>query len=303
MGRAFKVKREGIFKNPFTFDVKNLTKKNRREDSMYEIKLKDLDLNQIMNSGQCFRMKMSAEGVCSVTAADKYVEIEQNGDHFTFSCSREEFETVWYPYLDLQTDYGTIKAGVDKKDEYLLRAVEYGWGIRILRQDLWEMIITFLISQNNNVSRIRNSVEILCSQLGERRSLAGGAVYYAFPQPEAVLEAGMERLGSMGLGYRDKYIMKMAECVAKGDLNLDALRSAGYEEAHQMLTAQYGLGKKVADCVCLFGLHHVDAFPVDTHIKKILDRFYPDGFPYENYRGVLGIIQQYMFYYDLEGKM
>ena len=162
------------------------------------------------------------------------------------------------------------------------------------------MIITFLISQNNNVSRIRNSVEILCSQLGERRSLAGGAVYYAFPQPEAVLEAGMKRLGSMGLGYRDKYIMKMAESVAKGDLNLDALRSAGYEEAHQMLTAQYGIGKKVADCVCLFGLHHVDAFPVDTHIKKILYRFYPDGFPYENYRGVLGIIQQYMFYYDLE---
>ena len=107
----------------------------------------------------------------------------------------------------------------------------------------------------------------------------------------------------MGLGYRDKYILKMAQTVSEGTLDLAALRTAGYEEAHQTLTAQFGIGKKVADCICLFGLHHVDAFPVDTHIKKILDRSYPDGFPYERYRGVLGIIQQYLFYYDLEGKM
>ncbi|MBT9779959.1 8-oxoguanine DNA glycosylase [Clostridium sp. MCC353] len=284
---------------------------------MYKIKLNDLNLNQIMNSGQCFRMKIKTDqksetdqktetpvkSIYTITAANHYVEITQNEDHFTFSCRRDEFETIWHPYLDLQTDYGKIKAGIDKKDEYLLRAVEYGWGIRILRQDLWEMIITFLISQNNNVSRIRNSVEILSSQLGKRCSTDSGGVYNAFPRPEEILEAGMERLGNMGLGYRDKYILKMAESVVKGDLNLDALKAAGYEDAHQMLTAQYGIGKKVADCICLFGLHHVDAFPVDTHIKKILNRFYPGGFPYENYRGVLGIIQQYMFYYDLEGKM
>ncbi|PNV61133.1 8-oxoguanine DNA glycosylase [Clostridium sp. chh4-2] len=270
---------------------------------MYEVKIKDLDLNQIMSSGQCFRMRKSDDGIFSVPVSDKYVEIEQKGELFAFSCSREEFEAVWYPYLDLQTDYGKIKAGVDKKDEYLMRAVEYGSGIRILRQDLWEMIITFLISQNNNVSRIRNSIEVLCGRLGKRCISDGGAEYYAFPEPEAVLEAGMEGLSTMGLGYRDKYILKMAQTVSEGTLDLAALRTAGYEEAHQTLTAQFGIGKKVADCICLFGLHHVDAFPVDTHIKKILDRSYPDGFPYERYRGVLGIIQQYLFYYDLEGKM
>lgn len=270
---------------------------------MYEIKIKDLDLNQIMSSGQCFRMRKMDDNIWSVTAADKYVEIGQSGEYFTFSCSQEEFESVWFPYLDLQTDYGKIKERVDKKDEYLTRAVEYGSGIRILRQDLWEMIITFLISQNNNVSRIRNSVEVLCRQLGRRCISENGAEYYAFPEPEAVLKAGMEKLCTMGLGYRDKYILTMAKSVCEGALDLSALKWAEYGEAHQMLTAQFGIGKKVADCICLFGLYHVDAFPVDTHIKKILERYYPDGFPYERYKGVLGIIQQYMFYYDLEGKV
>lgn len=267
---------------------------------MKPMTIRDLDLNQIALSGQCFRMRKTGEDTFGVAAADKYVEIVQKGEEFWFSCEEEEFQNFWSPYFDLETDYSRIKKLVDREDQYLTQAVEFGGGIRILRQDLWEMIITFLVSQNNNVGRIRRSIEALCDALGEARK-ANGTKYRAFPTPKAIAKAGPEKLGSLGLGYRDKYLARMAEAVAGGEFDLEELKREGYEEAHRRLTGQFGIGKKVADCICLFGLHHIDAFPVDTHIKKILDAHYGSGFPYDRYRGCLGVIQQYLFYYDLHG--
>lgn len=270
---------------------------------MYQTTIKDLDLKQIALSGQCFRMKETGPDTCCVPALGTYVEITQKGDRFTFSCDEEEFRNIWHDYFDLDTDYGRIKGMVDESDEYMKEAVGYGGGIRILKQDLWEMIVTFLVSQNNNVSRIRGSIEKMCLALGEERRLEDGRTYHTFPESEAVLEAGMKKLETFGLGYRDKYIYRMAASVADGSFRLEELKKAGYEDAHRMLTDQFGIGKKVADCVCLFGLHHIDAFPVDTHIRKILEKHYEKGFPYERYQGYLGIIQQYMFYYDLNVKI
>ena len=115
---------------------------------------------------------------------------------------------------------------------------------------------------------------------------------------------GLEGLAGLGLGYRDKYIWTMAEKCSgpDGAKWLDDLRAADYHTAHGMLTAEFGIGRKVADCVCLFGLHHVEAFPVDTHVKQIVNTYYPGGFPLERYRGYAGILQQYMFYYKLNDK-
>lgn len=281
---------------------------------MYRIQIEDMDIEQIARSGQCFRMGKQAEeaGVWTVAAAGEYVETVKDGDYFLFSCEKKEFEEKWAGYFDLQTDYGGYKKNVASDDAYLKAAMKCGWGVRILNQDLWEMIVTFLISQNNNIARIKGSVDGLCRRLGREKKGTGlrlspggweerERIYYTFPEPEAIVRAGMEGLSGLGLGYRDKYILKAAERCSgpEGAAWLKTIREADYEMAHGLLMEQYGIGRKVADCVCLFGLHHIGAFPVDTHVKQILENHYPHGFPMKRYQGYAGILQQYMFYYKV----
>lgn len=283
---------------------------------MYEIEIKNMDMKQLALSGQCFRIKPISTGIWAVPAGDRYVEVFQEGSHFLFSCEEEEFKRCWRPYFDLGTDYQAVKAAVDPKDAYLKEAVSYGGGVRILRQDLWEMIVTFLISQNNNIARIGGSVEALCRQLGERRIGAGLSAkpdgkmeeiertYYSFPPAARIAQSGLTGLSELGLGYRDRYVWNIAsKCGCEDGVPwLHGLMAADYHTAHGMLTAQLGIGRKVADCICLYGLHHVEAFPVDTHVKQIVRDHYPDGFPLERYRGFAGILQQYMFYYKRNDK-
>ena len=229
----------------------------------------------------------------------------------SFSCTEEDFSDFWNSYFDLDRDYEAIRRSVDPEDAFLTSAIRCGYGIRILRQDLWETIISFLVSQNNNITRIRRSLEALCERYGEKISvnafpdgpdafLPDGNVH-AFPSPEAVLEGGPDGLDGLGLGYRDKYIYRMAQRCAgqEGREWFGLLQKSSYEDALALLLKEYGIGKKVADCICLFALHHVDAFPIDTHMKQILAAFYPEGFPFSRYEGYAGILQQYMFYYKL----
>lgn len=274
---------------------------------MYSIEIEDFSLDKIARSGQCFRMSPVRENVYRVIAKDSCLIAEQKGSRFTFSCEPEEFEQIWRSYFDLGTDYGAIRAGVDPEDQYLLSALEAGSGVRILRQDLWEILVTFLISQNNNIPRIKNSIEAICSKYGRRHKQCtelGESTYYTFPGASDIAQGGLKGLEGLGLGYRDKYILSMAEkCSAEngGERWLKELQNAEYADAHKMLLEQFGVGKKVADCVCLFGLHHVGAFPVDTHIRQILELHYPSGFPLERYQGYAGILQQYLFFQKLNG--
>lgn len=260
---------------------------------MYTLEIEDMDLEQIACSGQCFRFTKIKEDTWNIKALEKSVDLRQEGNQFTFSCSREEVESVWAEYFDLGTDYRGVKNLVDPEDPYLTQAILHGHGIRLLNQDLWEILVSFLISQNNNIPRIKKSVELLCEKFDKNGN---------FPRPAVLAEAGLSGLAGLGLGYRDKYVAALARSVADGALSLEELKELTYLNAHNRLMEQLGIGRKVADCACLFGLHHIDAFPVDTHIKKILDTHYPRGFDYERYRGYLGIIQQYMFYYDLNVK-
>lgn len=297
---------------------------------MVEKQISHFDLRQIAESGQCFRMTelsrdipayysfmeahagsrlsetdngLASEPVrYAVTASDRYVEVEQEGDWFRFFCEEQEFEQFWSHYFDLETDYGQFIARIGKRDRYLRQAADFGGGIRILNQDLWEVMVTFLISQNNHMKRIRQCVERLCEHFGEKRVTAGGKCYYAMPWPEALSD--IEALKDMGLGYRDKYIAALAAAVAEGAVDLERLRGLkGQERVHKELTGIYGIGDKVANCIQLFGLHQIDAFPVDTWIKKILEQHYPKGFPMGRYKGCAGVMQQYMFYYEVSGKM
>lgn len=272
---------------------------------MVTIQNDNFSLAQICNSGQCFRMINHSDSKSDryhLVAFGKYLAMEQKGNSISFHCTQEEYDMLWKDYFDLETDYAGIIADIDANDTYLLSAAEYGKGIRILRQDLWEMLISFLISQNNNIWRIRDSIRILCSQYGEKKIAADGTIYFCFPAPEALAGLALENLKACGLGYRNKYVSEAAKSVCRGEIDLPGLRMMDYEGARRELLKLYGVGTKVADCVCLFALHQTDAFPRDTHINKVIAAQYPNGFPFGRYGKNSGILQQYIFYYDLNKK-
>lgn len=257
--------------------------------------IENMSMDQIEKSGQCFRIKSIGNNRYSVITREYYLEVEDFGDgSFDFYCSEEEFQSVWKEYFDLDTDYGRIIKNIDPEDKYLIAAGQAGSGIRILRQDLWEMIVTFIISQRMSIPRIASIVESLCEGLGNRCE-NNGKVFYSFPTPEQMAD---KDLSGFSLGYRDKYIQRLAHDVAYKDFSLDYLN-----EEHELreyldyLCSIYGVGVKVANCVVLFGMHKLDAFPIDTWISRIVEREYAGTFPVEKYE-YAGVLQQYIFYYE-----
>ena len=263
--------------------------------------LENFDLTQICGSGQCFRMREESTGQFSVIAGEKYLRIEQQGKDCFFYCNEAEFHGFWKGYFDLEEDYASYIGKIAPDDDYLQSAAEFGCGIRILRQDLWEMIVSFLISQQNNIVRIRRCIEKLCESYGEKLIDAQGEAYYAFPVPESLADLNEDALMACNLGYRSKYVVRAAKRIASGECDLENIRQLPYREAKEELLKLYGVGEKVADCICLFALHNLEAFPVDTHIKQALQKHYKKGFPKRRYRGCEGVLQQYIFYYELFG--
>ncbi|NCB91000.1 MAG: 8-oxoguanine DNA glycosylase [Clostridia bacterium] len=267
---------------------------------MVKCKTNHFDIEQICDSGQCFRMEHIGEGVYSVIAGDRYVKIAQSGGECVFYCEQEEYEGFWSEYFDLDTDYGAYIGSIDPKDEYLSEAARLGDGIRILRQDLWEMIVSFLISQQNNITRIRRCISNICERYGEKKQTEEGETYYAFPGPEAFYRLGEDDLKECNLGYRSKYVVRTARDIMEGKVSLEAIEKMSYQEAKAELLKLFGVGEKVADCICLFALHKLEAFPVDTHINQALAKHYRRGFPKRRYKGYRGVMQQYIFYYELK---
>ena len=266
---------------------------------MTERTIPDFDLDQIARSGQCFRFRPLGERHYALVAGGRYLEVSQQGQTVRFDCPEDEFEAVWRPYFDLDADYGRYKSAVAKRDKYLQSAVAAGGGLRILRQELWETIVCFIISQQNNIARITKCVENLCLLFGETCYNKSNQVYNAFPSAERLAACTADELAPIRLGYRAKYILAAARQVASGEVDLDAVRRMDYAHAKAELMRLTGVGVKVAECICLFALHHIDAFPIDTHIRQMLDAHYPKGFPLRRYRGFAGVMQQYAFYYEL----
>ena len=266
---------------------------------MTERTIPDFDLDQIARSGQCFRFRPLGERHYALVAGGRYLEVSQQGQAVRFDCPEEEFEAVWRPYFDLDADYGRYKNAVAKRDKYLQSAIAAAGGLRILRQELWETIVCFIISQQNNIARITKCVENLCLLFGETCYNKSKQVYNAFPSAERLAACTADELAPIRLGYRAKYIVAAARQVASGEVDLDAVRRMDYAHAKAELMRLTGVGVKVAECICLFALHHIDAFPIDTHIRQMLDAHYPKGFPLRRYRGFAGVMQQYAFYYEL----
>lgn len=267
---------------------------------MITITKEDFLPGQICASGQCFRMNPTGENTYALVAGDHYLEIEERGDkRFLFSCHEEEFESFWRDYFDLDSDYHSYREVIDPEDTYLLKAACFGSGIRILRQDLWEMIVSFIVSQQNNIRRIKNILELLSKRYGKCCHTGEGKSYDCFPRPEELSGVEEEEFRDCGLGYRSRYIRNTVNSVLSGEVDLEKIKGMSYPDARAELMKLSGVGGKVADCICLFGLHHLEAFPVDTHIQKVLKQQYPQGFPFERYEGSQGVLQQYIFYYDL----
>lgn len=259
----------------------------------------DFDLEKIAASGQCFRWQKVDEKIYRIIAADHCLYISQDGDQtYQADCDESTFQAEWYSYFDLDESYQAIRERVvPEQDPFLWRAMEHEKGIRILRQDPWEMLITSVIMQNRNIPAIQRSIELLSQVCGSHQYDSKGHEFYAFPTPNQIITLNEQQLRDCKLGYRWKYVHAASEAVVGGKINLLKLQKASCGEAVQQLTGIYGIGNKVANCVTLFGLHQLDAFPQDVWINRVLENEYPNGYPFENYSPYNGVYQQYMFAY------
>lgn len=259
----------------------------------------DFDPRLIAESGQCFRWYALDDKRWRVLHGAHCLILTEAGPRtYDLDCTEAEYDAVWRPYLDMDESYAAIRARIDPaEDPFLYAAAENQRGLRILRQDPWEALASFIISQNRNIPAIRRSIEFLCQAAGAACRDSREAPYFAFPTPEAVAAMDDAALASCKLGYRDGYLRAAAEAVASGRVDLAALCQASPEASLASLLTLKGVGVKVAACVQLFGLHQLDAFPIDVWIRRVLDAEYPGGYPRERYSPYNGVCQQYMFAY------
>lgn len=243
------------------------------------------DLRTIMNSGQCFRIFEPEHNVFDVLAMDIWVRVfyDEDTNTYTFNCS--DIEYMWWKYyFDLDTNYQLFFDTIaDFGDAFLKEAAAYGDGMRILRQAYWETVVSFIISQNNNIPRIKKSIEALCKKFGHPMT-RDGVTYYSFPTVEELSHINLEDLSDLGLGYRDKYIYGVCK------------HPSSLREVNKLLDIP-GIGPKVASCIKLFGYHDLTQYPIDTWMKKLLHEVYNDNFDFTPYHGFEGFIQQLQFYY------
>lgn len=264
----------------------------------------DFDLYKIAYSGQCFRVCQLGEDTFRFITGKHSVTIRQEGTSYDVSCSAREWDLIWHDYFDLDTDYRSIRAGIPDSDRFLKNASEIGKGIRILRQDKFEMLISFIISQRKSIPAIKKSVEEICLRYGkkiieiapEELGESKDSEISIFPSPARLSEASEADLAKCGLGYRVPYIVQAAKRVSSEEVNLESIDNLSDEELMEMLKSFYGVGDKVANCVALFSYHRTGLAPIDTWIKKVIESEYNGVNPFPCYGRYAGIMQQYMFY-------
>lgn len=247
--------------------------------------------------GQCFRWNADENGGYVGVASGRAARVFTRGGMAVIECDEADIG-FWREYLDMDTDYVTARESV-MLGEYLTECAEYGRGIRILRQDKWEALCSFIISQCNNIPRIKSIVEKLCAMFGEAMETPWG-VKYSFPTASRVALLEEPELAPLRSGYRAAYIINAARAVASGDIDLEYAATLDGNEARKYLKSLNGVGDKVANCAVLFGLHRMDAFPVDVWIKRALKENLPAGFDPATLGDYAGLAQQYMFFHARE---
>ena len=255
----------------------------------------DFDLVKIFECGQCFRWNADENGVYTGVAHGVAAHLRREGTSVFFSGTQNEFETVWRDYFDLERDYEEIRKRLCI-DGFMKQATEFGAGIRILRQDSWEALCSFILSQCNNIRRIKRIINTLCCEFGDSIEF-GDRVYHAFPSAGKLASQCEEGLSALRCGYRAAYVIGAARAVSEGALDLDSLSALSHEGVREALKMLRGVGNKVADCTALFGLGMLDAFPLDVWMKRSVAGQYGTGFDPVVFSPFAGIAQQYIFYY------
>lgn len=264
---------------------------------------KHFDLNMIFDCGQCFRFdKVEKEdNAYEGVAFGKYLKIIQYDNEITvFGIDKDDYETTWKHFFAVEEDYENIQNNILSsfgKDKTMLAAINKGDGIRILRQEPWEVICSFIISQNNNIPRIKKIISAISQAYG-KKIMVEDKCYYAFPTADALFSAGEERIFALKTGFRAGYIYDAAKKISLGELNLENISDLDTEKLMTELMSIKGIGPKVASCIALFGFGRTDAFPVDVWMKKVIAKYYPNGLSSSMLGEYAGIAQQYLFYYE-----
>lgn len=268
-----------------------------KNNKIYIDNIASFCIKHICECGQLFRFERKNEHFYTIFSKNNYANVVKNENGYEIECSNVEY---FINYFDLDNDYESIKSRL--KNSIMKDAVEYGYGIRILKQDLFEMIISFIISANNNIKRIQKTINAICAKCGKDM---GG--YYAFPTLESIGKCDEEFFKSVGAGYRAGYLVDTIKKLQT--YNLERLKALDTESARKELMSFKGIGRKVADCILLFGLNRQDVFPVDTWIEKVYRDYYFAGeksreqisvYLTNLYKDLSGYAQQYLFYYKRE---
>ena len=275
---------------------------------MNRIKIRDFSLAQTLECGQCFHFNKVKDNHYVFVVKDKAYDIEQDGEELIlYNLTKEDFERELWSYFDLDTNYNEIKEFLKLKDPRLIPSIDEMGGIKILRQEFFETLISFIISSNNQIPRIKKSVELISKKYGNFLGTYHGIDAYSFPKPDQLSNATIEDLRELGVGFRDKYIFEATRQFIDGCIDESSLRSIDDEQALKELTKIKGVGVKVASCVILFSLSKMRAFPIDVWIKRIMQNQYFNGEETKNdmilnkarecFAPYEGYAQQYLFHY------
>ena len=268
------------------------------------IKLYNIDhfrLEDTFLCGQCFRWKKDKDGVFRGVVQNHAAKMYYAGENTIFLESSNSDLVYWSHYLSFSTDYNIIEKSFSK-DPVLSKCMKAGYGVRLLHQDLWETIVSFIISANNNIPRIQKIIDKLCALYGDEIEF-DNEKYYGFPTPERLASLDISDLAEIRAGFRDKYILDAAKKVASGEVDLEKIKTMSDSDAKAELMKIKGVGGKVADCILLFAMQRYKTFPKDVWIKRIMKEEYGidekdiDAFAAEKFGAYAGIAQQYLYYY------
>lgn len=291
-------------------DYKEVTYK---EDRIIIEKVKNFNIKQIVECGQCFRWEKISDYNYIGVAYGKVIEVLQEEENVTiFNSNEEDFKNIWIKYFDLERDYSTIKK-VLSTDKILSESVKYGYGIRILNQEPFEMLISFIISARNSIPSIMKTIKKISEKFGTSIEYKGKN-YYSFPKLDEIKDATLDEIKETGASFRSKYIIDTIEKVNQGgsEYDLNFIEGLSDDECHNALQIFKGVGAKVADCIMLFSMGKTSAFPVDVWVKRAMIYYYKaeDGslnkiriFGREKFKELSGFAQQYLFYNARENKI
>ncbi len=267
----------------------------------------DFDIEDVLECGQCFHFTKLGDKEYELLTHGKYLRVKQQGCKIClFDTSKEEYDCLWRAYFDMDTDYTSIKKYILDADERLSTAIEEKAGIRILKQDFFETLISFIISQNKQIPHIKQIVHTISERFGDAIELSDGRKVYSFPTVEQLARVTEEELRECKVGFRAPYIKNAVDKVYSGEIDENKLRKMTDKEARECLMTIKGVGEKVANCVLLFGLGFTGAFPVDVWMKRIMEFMYfkedtkkevIEAFAIEKYGQYSGYAQQYLFCY------